>query len=150
MRPKPPHPSSSSTFTQQAECLLPRRHIDPPIRDAGVKGRSSYPLGTGLGLGYSFAKELLASGGVEGQIGLIPCAYGGSPLSRWERQHGLVDNWVGNARNIAGNGAEGSADGDLYARMIRRTRLALERGNTLLRGVLWRAQTPSSRALPGR
>jgi len=62
---------------------------------------------------------------------------------------------VGNARNIAGNGAEGSADGDLYARMIRRTRLALERGNTLLRGVLWRAQTPwllfaSSRALPGR
>ena len=115
------------------------RHIDPPIRDAGVKGRSSYPLGTGLGLGYSFAKELLASGGVEGQIGLIPCAYGGSPLSRWERQHGLVDHWVGNARNIAGNGAEGSADGDLYARMIRRTRLALERGNTLLRGVLWRA-----------
>jgi len=110
-------------------------HIDPPIRDAGIKGLSSYPMGTGLGLGASFARELLASGGVEGQIGLIPCAYGGSPLSRWERQPGLTDEWVGNAINIPGNGAEEAADGDLYARMIRRTRLALERSNCVLRGI---------------
>ena len=62
-------------------------------------------MGTGLGLGYSFARELLASGAVKGQIGLVPCAYGGSPLSRWERQPGRVDEWVGNAINIASNGA---------------------------------------------
>eukprot|EP01051_Picozoa_sp_SAG22_P004906 SAG22_NODE_276_length_13167_cov_8.415825_11_plen_336_part_00 len=80
-------------------------HIDPPVRDAGIKGKSSYPMGTGLGLGYSFARELLASGAVEGKIGLVPCAYGGSPLSRWERQPGRVDEWVGDAINIASNGA---------------------------------------------
>lgn len=93
-------------------------------------------MGTGLGLGYSFARELLASGGVDGPIGLVPCAYGGSPLSRWERQPGLVDEWVGNAINIVGNG-DNAVDGDLYARMIRRTRLALERPKCVLRGVLW-------------
>lgn len=111
-------------------------HVDPPIRDAGIRGKSSYPMGTGLGLGYSFARELLASGGVDGPIGLVPCAYGGSPLSRWERQPGLADEWVGNAINIVGNGPD-AVDGDLYARMIRRTRLALERPNCVLRGVLW-------------
>ena len=107
--------------------------MDPPIRDAGIKGRSSYPMGTGLGLGYSFAQELLASGGVDGPIGLVPCAYGGSPLSRWERAHGLTDEWVGNAINIVGNGDE-AVDGDLYAHAIRHARLALERGNTATPG----------------
>ena len=120
--------------------------MDPPIRDAGIKGKSSYPMGTGLGLGYSFARELLASGGVDGPIGLVPCAYGGSPLSRWERQHGLVDEWVGNAINIVGNGDD-AVDGDLYARMIRRTRLALERPNCVLRGVLWHQGESDTRDL---
>lgn len=121
-------------------------HIDPPIRDAGIKGKSSYPMGTGLGLGYSFARELLASGGVDGPIGLVPCAYGGSPLSRWERQPGLADEWVGNAINIVGNG-DVAVDGDLYARMIRRTRLALERPNCVLRGVLWHQGESDTRDL---
>jgi hypothetical protein len=120
--------------------------MDPPIRDAGIKGRSSYPMGTGLGLGYSFAQELLASGGVDGPIGLVPCAYGGSPLSRWERAHGLTDEWVGNAINIVGNGDE-AVDGDLYARAIRRARLALERGNTVLRGVIWHQGESDTRDL---
>ena len=111
-------------------------HIDPPIRDCGIKGKSSYPMGTGLGLGYSFARELLASGGVDGPIGLVPCAYGGSPLSRWEKQPGLVDRWENDALNIVGNGGD-DTDGDLYARMLRRTRQALERPNTILRGVLF-------------
>eukprot|EP01047_Picozoa_sp_COSAG01_P058159 COSAG01_NODE_6815_length_3485_cov_1.305875_1_plen_271_part_00 len=111
-------------------------HIDPPIRDSGIKGKSSYPMGTGLGLGYSFARELLASGGVDGPIGLVPCAYGGSPLSRWEKQPGLIDRWENNALNIVGNGGD-DTDGDLYARMLRRTRQALERPNTILRGVLF-------------
>jgi hypothetical protein len=42
------------------------------------------------------------------------------------------------------SGAPLAKKGDLYARMIRRTRLALERGNTVLRGVLWH-QGESSR-----
>ena len=32
-------------------------HFDPPIVNAGLQGISSYPQGTGLGLGYSFARE---------------------------------------------------------------------------------------------
>ena len=97
------------------------------VRDAGVIGKSAYPTGTGLGLGYSFAKEILASGAVDGPVGLVPCAFGGSALSRWEKQPGLADAWEGDARNIPGSGeANGKIDGDLYARMARRTKLALK------------------------
>ena len=72
-------------------------------------------------------------------MGLIPCAYGGSALSRWEKQPGLADAWEGNAINIPGSGeANGKVDGDLYARMVRRTRLALKQHpGAVLRGVLW-------------
>jgi hypothetical protein len=102
-------------------------HLDPIVRDAGVIGKSAYPTGTGLGLGYSFAKEILASGAVDGPVGLVPCAFGGSALSRWEKQPGLADAWEGDARNIPGSGeANGKIDGDLYARMARRTKLALK------------------------
>ena len=109
------------------------------VRDAGVIGKSAYPTGTGLGLGYSFAKEILASGAVDGPVGLVPCAFGGSALSRWEKQPGLADAWEGDARNIPGSGeANGKIDGDLYARMARRTKLALkQRPDAVLRGVLF-------------
>jgi hypothetical protein len=108
------------------------------IRDAGVIGKSAYPTGTDLGLGYSFAKEILASGAVDGPVGLVPCAFGGSALSRWEKQPGLADAWEGDARNIPGSGeANGKIDGDLYARMARRTKLALKQRDAVLRGVLF-------------
>jgi hypothetical protein len=112
-------------------------HFDPMIRDAGIIGKSAYPAGAGLGLGYSFARAVLASGAVDGQVGLIPCAYGGSPLSRWEKQPGLADAWEGNALNVAPNNTPEAKPGDLYARMVRRTRLALAQGNCVLRGALW-------------
>ena len=41
-----------------------------------------YPQGTGLGLGMAFARELDAIGALPGPIGLVPCAFGGSPLLR--------------------------------------------------------------------
>ena len=101
-------------------------HFDPMIRDAGIIGKSAYPTGVGLGLGYSFAREVLASGEVPGPVGLIPCAYGGSPLSRWEKQPGLIDAWEGDALNVPPNREEdGMVKGDLWARMVRRTKLAL-------------------------
>ena len=100
-------------------------HFDPMIRDAGIIGKSAYPTGVGLGLGYSFAREVLASGEVPGPVGLIPCAYGGSPLSRWEKQPGLIDVWEGDALNVPNREEEGMVPGDLWARMVRRTKLAL-------------------------
>ena len=35
---------------------------------------------------------------------------GGSPLERWERTVGVVDDWVGDARNVPGNGAPAQRD----------------------------------------
>ena len=90
---------------------------------------------------------MLASGALPGPVALVPCAYGGSPLERWERTVGVVDDWVGDARNVPGNGAPLAKKGDLYARMLRRTRLALERGNTVLRGVLWHQGESDTRDL---
>lgn len=64
----------------------------------------------GVGLGLSFAEEMAkAEPGVV--IGLIPCAVGGTPLSRW------------------------SQGGDLYQEALRRTKIAMRDGT--LCGVLW-------------
>jgi hypothetical protein len=51
----------------------------------------------GVGLGMSFAFELLASG-FSGPIGLIPCAVGGTPLSRWMPGEGLYAHAVATTR----------------------------------------------------
>ena len=61
---------------------------------------SRYPQGTGLGLGMAFARELDATGALPGPIGLVPCAFGGSPLLRWEKREDgdpLHDKWEGRA-----------------------------------------------------
>ncbi len=68
------------------------------------------PAMTGVGLGTSFAREM-ADADPEITVGLIPCAVGGTPLSRWEK------------------------GGDLYETAVKRTKLAMEDGT--LKGILW-------------
>lgn len=68
------------------------------------------PLIAGVGLGIDFAKRIgRADGSVH--IGLIPCAFGGTPLSRW------------------------SKGGDLYETAVKRAKTAMVDGT--LCGVLW-------------
>lgn len=66
--------------------------------------------GQTTGLGMSFARAM-ADADTNAVIGLIPCAVGGTPLTRW----------------IKG--------GDLYVQAVRRTRLAMKDGT--LKGILW-------------
>ena len=68
------------------------------------------PAIVGVGLGTSFGRAM-AEADPEATIGLIPCAVGGSPLQRWER------------------------DGDLFQEAVRRSVLAMKSGT--LRGILW-------------
>lgn len=64
----------------------------------------------GVGLGIDFAKRMCrADRSVH--VGLIPCAFGGTPLSRW------------------------SKGGDLYETAVKRAKIAMADGT--LRGVLW-------------
>ncbi len=68
------------------------------------------PKIAGVGLGLTFAKTMAdASPGTT--IGLVPCAFGGTPLSRWEK------------------------GGDLYMAAVERARAAMKTGT--LSGVLW-------------
>lgn len=68
------------------------------------------PSIAGAGLGLSFAQDMAARDpGVS--IGLIPCAVGGSQLSRWQKE------------------------GDLYRAALERTKRAREHG--VLKGILW-------------
>ena len=68
--------------------------------------------GSGIGPGIPFALEMLKrSGAGDCKIGLVPCAMGGTPLSRWEKR------------------------GDLYKKAMARAKAALSDG--VLMGVLW-------------
>lgn len=68
------------------------------------------PTIVGVGLGSSFAR-VMAEANAGATIGLIPCAVGGTPLSRW------------------------SKGGDLYQQALERAKLALKDGT--LKGILW-------------
>jgi hypothetical protein len=68
------------------------------------------PKITGVGLGLPFA-ERMCQEDPNVQIGLIPCAFGGTPLSRWTK------------------------GGDLYENAVRRAKLAIRDGT--LKGTLW-------------
>ena len=68
------------------------------------------PEFVGIGLGMSFAVELLAHN-YPSPIGLVPCAVGGTPLDRW------------------------MPEVDLYKNAVSTTRRALSEGT--LRGILW-------------
>jgi hypothetical protein len=64
----------------------------------------------GVGLGFTFAK-LVANCSPGKKIGLIPCAVGGTPISRWK------------------------PGGDLFEEAVRRARLAQKNGT--LKAILW-------------
>ncbi|MEN9574150.1 MAG: hypothetical protein RL514_2005 [Verrucomicrobiota bacterium] len=68
------------------------------------------PTIVGVGLGSSFGRAM-AEVSPDATIGLIPCAVGGTPLSRW------------------------SKGGDLYQQALERAKLALKDGT--LKGILW-------------
>ncbi len=68
------------------------------------------PTIVGAGLGLSFAQEM-ATADPSVTIGLIPCAVGGTPLSRWEK------------------------GGDLYQQAVERAKQAMAAGK--LKGILW-------------
>ncbi len=68
------------------------------------------PAIAGVGLGIDFAKGMCRED-PDIQIGLIPCAFGGTPLSRW------------------------SKGGDLYNGAVARAKVAMKDGT--LKGVLW-------------
>ncbi len=65
-----------------------------------------------VGPGVSFGRGMLHVVDQEVAIGLVPCAVGGSPLSRWEK------------------------GGDLYEASVRRAREAIKHSGTLV-GILW-------------
>lgn len=92
-----PHPrilvlNRDNTWVSQGEPI----HFDK--REAGV------------GLGFTFAK-LAAGRNPDATIGLIPCAVGGTPISRWK------------------------PGADLYKQALTRARIALKQGR--LKGILW-------------
>ena len=72
------------------------------------------------------------------KIGLVPCAFGGAPLSRWEKRPGDTvpgDAHEGDAQTLPPNPG---VHGDLYARAWRRGLAALAaHPNARLRGFLW-------------
>jgi hypothetical protein len=68
------------------------------------------PQIAGVGLGTSFGR-VMAEANSEVTIGLIPCAVGGTPLSRWQK------------------------DGDLYQQAVERAKVAMKDGT--LKGILW-------------
>ena len=68
------------------------------------------PTIAGVGLGIDFAKRMCQEDPAI-QVGLVPCAFGGTPLSRW------------------------SKGGDLYQNAVARAKVAMKSGT--LEGVLW-------------
>jgi pimeloyl-ACP methyl ester carboxylesterase len=68
------------------------------------------PAIAGVGLGSSFGRAM-AEANPDITVGLIPCAVGGTPLSRWQK------------------------DGDLYRQAVVRAQAALKDGT--LKGILW-------------
>ena len=68
------------------------------------------PAIAGVGLGSSFGRAM-AEANPEVTIGLVPCAVGGTPLQRWQK------------------------DGDLYKQAVERAKAALKDGT--LQGILW-------------
>jgi hypothetical protein len=68
------------------------------------------PAMLGVGPGLAFGKAM-ADNEPGATIGLVPCAVGGTPLKRWER------------------------NGDLYSNAVQRARLAMREGT--LEGIIW-------------
>lgn len=104
------------------------QRADPRIWTLNDKGRwvpaveplhLDKPARAGVGPGLAFARALVAADPTR-RIGLVPCAVGGTPLSRWEK------------------------DGDLFKAAVARARQAAAAGR--LRGALWHQGENDSRA----
>jgi hypothetical protein len=95
---KTPHPRVL-TFTP-ADTWAPA--VEPITHDK--------PTMLGVGPGLAFGKAM-AEKYPDVTIGLVPCAFGGTPLRRWQR------------------------GGDLYSNAVHRVRLAMQDGS--LKGILW-------------
>ena len=76
----------------------------------------------GISLGISFAHHILAHS-PNTQIGLLPCAVGGTPLSRWMPKNDLYENAVSIAKTALSNG-------------------------DLLKGILWHQGEADSKDIP--
>jgi hypothetical protein len=96
------------------------------------------PKIAGIGLAMSFALDVMESGGLA-PIGLVPCAVGGTPLSRWMPGADLYDSAVTIARcalksgtlkgilwhqgeNDAGRVEDSASYGERFRTMIRQLR----------------------------
>ncbi|MBA2115571.1 sialate O-acetylesterase [Bremerella alba] len=96
--PEPIHPRVQMlTFENQWEPAIEPLHNDNPHL-------------AGAGLGASFAKEM-AEAKPMATIGIVPCAVGGTPLSRWQK------------------------GGELYERTLKRIQAAMPAGK--LKGIVW-------------
>jgi hypothetical protein len=76
----------------------------------------------GISLGISFAYHLFTQAPNK-QIGLLPCAVGGTPLSRWMPQNDLYENAVSIAKTALSNG-------------------------NILKGILWHQGEADSKDIP--
>jgi hypothetical protein len=61
------------------------------------------PRVAGVGLGMSFATEVIEKTGIA-PVGLVPCAVGGTPLHRWMPGHDLYENAVLTAKSALVHG----------------------------------------------
>lgn len=95
---KEPHPRVLKLTKENAWAL----GVDPLHFDK--------PQVAGVGLGTTFGR-VMAEANPEATIGLIPCAVGGTPLARWEK------------------------DGDLYRQAVVRAKAGMQDGT--LKGILW-------------
>ena len=95
---KTPHPRVLTLDTNGAWQLA----VEPITHDK--------PQVLGVGPGVAFGKTM-AEKNPEVTIGLVPCAFGGTPLQRWQKS------------------------GDLYSNAVHRAKLAMRTGT--LKGVLW-------------
>jgi hypothetical protein len=89
---------------------LEAQAIDPRIGFLDSNGRwwiAREPMhsgGSGIGPGISFASAMLATADPASVIGLVPCAVGGSPLSRWVKGGDLYQAAVSRAKTSAAAG----------------------------------------------
>jgi hypothetical protein len=79
------------------------------------------PTMLGVGPGLAFGKAM-AERNPDATLGLVPCAFGGTPLKRWEK------------------------GGDLYSNAVHRAKLAMKGGS--LKGVLWHQGESDSKPGP--
>ncbi len=90
------------------DTTTPITHPNISMFRDGLWQMATEPLHTdkttaGISLGISFAHHILSQS-PNTPIGLLPCAVGGTPLSRWMPQNDLYENAVSIAKTALSNG----------------------------------------------